>query len=116
MNQKELVALHHITICMCATVEDGDVALVPMYDMMSILAPRLVNMYKPEKPEYTLRLSSVEAYVLMQRFTHPVLVFVVCNDPFAANLVNRLRDELQRQFDHELCSVNALFKHKPFGK
>ena len=114
LNQDELEAMYFITKYMCATVKNGDVALVPMYDLTSNLATRLVNMYKPEKNEYTLRLSSVEAYVLMNRLTNPAVVFVVDGNPFEANLVRRLGDELQRQFDHELSSVNAIFNHKPY--
>lgn len=116
LNQNELEAMHFLTMCVCATVKEDDVALVPMYDLMSNLAFRLVNMYKPEKTDYTLRLSSVEAYVLMQRFTNPHVVFIVGGDEFKTYLVRRVIEELQRQFNHELCSVNAVLNHKPYGK
>ena len=110
LNQNDLEAMHLFTMCVCATVKDEDVALVPMYDLMTNLALRLANMYKPEKPEYTLRLSSVEAYVLMQRITKIGFIQI---DTFRASLAQRVSNELQRQFDHELCSVNALLNYKP---
>ena len=108
LNQNELVALSSIVLGIFGSVGKDNPAMVPMYDLTTALSLRLLNMYRPQKSDYTLRLSSVDAWVLMQSLP---LIMQQAGDSFKESLAERMHNELQRQFDHEVLVVNAILRH-----